>query len=112
LLYFKEDLATKPYLKKLESFLISKNDKSLFRPGFLYEFGVFKGLASSMEILRTNITNIVTMEGLFEVSNYEINITDSTISGCYGTVYSAFIFSIQNNKMITIRNSIIKETFS
>jgi len=98
-------------LNNIESFLISIEDKDLYRPG-LYETGGFKGYNSKMEIMRTNISNVVSDDGLFSVSDFEINITDSTISRLFGRQYSALIFSIQNDQMITIKNSIIKETVS
>jgi len=91
--------------------LISKDDKKLFRPGN-FPLGVFTGYNSRIEMLRTTITNVITDTGIFRVSNFELKITDSTISRCWGSEYSALIFSIQNDKMIKIQGTTIKETFS
>ena len=58
------------------------------------------------------MTNIVTTKGIFFLSNFEINITDSLFKNCWGSKYSALIFSIQNEKMITIRNTTVRDTLS
>jgi hypothetical protein len=74
--------------------LISKYDRNLFRPGINLGDKIFYGLASKMEITNTNMTNIITKEGMFYSSNQEFTITNSTISRCWGSEYSALIFSI------------------
>jgi hypothetical protein len=67
--YFKEDVSSLPHLKNIENFLISKYNRDLFRDGD-YPTGVFTGQQSILEIVRTNISNVVTEMGLFKVSDY------------------------------------------